>query len=491
MEEKMKKISSWKLQSIIILLLIMMCVAPMAVNPSMIGIRASHKDQYEHLAESFVEGHIDLQYGYWDPKLFQLENPYDYDERIGEGVFCQWDHAFYDNHYYMYFGVVPVLVLFLPFRMIFGVRFLTFLGTAVFTSLFIIGVFELFRLMKRHIFTEMPEKTRLLMAAAVSLAATWYAMDCPTIYCVAITSALCMEIWSMYFYVKAVWGSKQEAAAMKAAFFGALFGALAFGCRPTIALANLLAIPMFIVFLRKNRMSLRFWRRMLFVVSSYLVIGIGLMYYNYIRFGSPFEFGQAYQLTITDQTAYGNMADNISWAVIFSSLKENYFDWKGLCWNFPYFQFSGAFINFPMFILSVAGLFVPAVRKQLHRRNLLGLTIGMACMPVVITVLDAIWVPWLTERYRMDFYWIMGIGVFVVCGAWLAGMTEAGRKKFCRCINALCVYTMLICVLLYAIPYEDNITAKSPLWLIIAIMAAMSLWLLNIYRLTGKADEKC
>ena len=30
------------------------------------------------------------------------------------------------------------------------------------------------------------------------------------------------------------------------------------------------------------------------------------MLYNYVRFDSPFEFGQSYQLTITDQSNYGN-----------------------------------------------------------------------------------------------------------------------------------------------------------------------------------------
>lgn len=477
------------LQTVIIILLIMMCVAPMAVNPSMIGIRASHKDQYERLAESFVEGHIDLQYGYWDPKLFQLENPYDYDERMGEGVYCQWDHAFYDSHYYMYFGVVPVLVLFLPFRMLFGVRFLTFMGTAVFTALFIIGMFKLFELIKQNIFPDIPEKTRLLMATAFSLAGIWYALDCPTIYCVAITSGLCMVIWSTYFFVKAVWASSGEANAMRAAFLGSLFGALSFGCRPTIALANLLAVPMFVVFLKKSTMSLRFLRRLVFVVSPYVVFGIGLMMYNYVRFGTPFEFGQAYQLTIADQTAYGNMLDNINWSIIVSSLKENYFDWKGLCWNFPYVQFSGAFINFPVFALPVIAIFIPGIRKKLKERQLLGLTFLLLVMPVVITVLDAIWVPWLTERYRMDFYWMMGVTVVLVVGAWLAFVNEDKRQVLCSCINGLCIYTMLTCVVLYAIPYEDNITAKSPLWLIITIMVSMVLWLLNIYRLTGKAKE--
>ena len=36
------------------------------------------------------------------------------------GVSVHWDHAYYNGHYYMYFGVVPVLLLFLPFRLLTG-----------------------------------------------------------------------------------------------------------------------------------------------------------------------------------------------------------------------------------------------------------------------------------------------------------------------------------------------------------------------------------
>jgi hypothetical protein len=233
----------------------------MAVNPYMNGDYESHANQYEYLAESFVEGHIDLQYDYWDAKLFQLDNVYDYNERVEKEVLYQWDHAFYDSHYYMYFGVVPALTLFLPFRMLTGIRLRTFRATAFFTSLFIIGMFQLFRLIRKLVFPELPEQIRLLLSTAFSLAGMWYAMDVPTIYCLAITSALCMEVWSMYFYIKAVWASEGQAESIRMAFLGALFGALAFGCRPTIALANLLAIPMFVVYLKKQKLSLRFWVR--------------------------------------------------------------------------------------------------------------------------------------------------------------------------------------------------------------------------------------
>ena len=53
-------------------------------------------------------------------------------------------------------------------------------------------------------------------------------------------------------------------------------------------------------------MTFRLLKKLLYAASPYLVIGILLMLYNYLRFDSPFEFGQSYQLTITDQSKYGN-----------------------------------------------------------------------------------------------------------------------------------------------------------------------------------------
>jgi hypothetical protein len=50
--------------------------------------------------------------------------------------------------------------------------------------------------------------------------------------------------------VKAVWGTKDENRAILLAFVGALLGALAFGCRPSIALGNLMVIPCLAVFLQ-------------------------------------------------------------------------------------------------------------------------------------------------------------------------------------------------------------------------------------------------
>ena len=48
-------------------------------------------------------------------KLLSLENPYDTVERssIKRGEDYIWDTALYNNHYYVYFGILPALILFL------------------------------------------------------------------------------------------------------------------------------------------------------------------------------------------------------------------------------------------------------------------------------------------------------------------------------------------------------------------------------------------
>ena len=50
--------------------------------------------------------------------LLKLDNPYEYvkrDAEVGSGNFL-WDHCFYNGKYYSYYGIGPVLALFLPYH---------------------------------------------------------------------------------------------------------------------------------------------------------------------------------------------------------------------------------------------------------------------------------------------------------------------------------------------------------------------------------------
>lgn len=150
----------------------------------------------------------------------------------------------------MYFGVVPVFLLFLPYRFITGMSLTTYHATQIFAALFICGVFSLFYMLGKAFFKRLSLGLYLSLSAAFSFISVWYAVSAPALYCTAITAAICLEIWSFFFFIRAVFVCEKESTSIRYAFFGSLTGALAFGCRPPIALANLFVLPLIAVFLR-------------------------------------------------------------------------------------------------------------------------------------------------------------------------------------------------------------------------------------------------
>lgn len=240
--ETAESIAKRWLAAAVLVSVIILCVLPMGLSPSYNGEIPDYTDQYEHMAESILNGQLYLEYDDTDPKLLAMEKPYDFEARKEQGVSYHWNHAFYNGHYYMYFGEVPVLLIFLPYRIITGVNLTTYHATQIFTALFICGVFGLFSMLGKRFFRKMPLGMYLILSAVVSVMSVWYSVDAPALYCTAISAALCMEVWSIFSFIHAVFVSMEEKQSVHDAFLGSLFGALSFGCRPTIALANLLVL---------------------------------------------------------------------------------------------------------------------------------------------------------------------------------------------------------------------------------------------------------
>ena len=82
-------------------------------------------------------------------------------------------------------------------------------------------------------------------------------------YSTAISAAICFEVWSLYFFIKAVYDTPSDNKAIALATLGGLFGALTFGCRPPIALANIIAVPLAIVFIRSRKINGRLNKKLL------------------------------------------------------------------------------------------------------------------------------------------------------------------------------------------------------------------------------------
>ncbi|MBR5739584.1 MAG: hypothetical protein IKY02_06295 [Lachnospiraceae bacterium] len=423
---------------------VLIAILPMRLAPLWNGEQPGHRNQYEKLAEAFLEGHLDIDYGDMDPKLLALENPYDPAERQKAGVFYHWDHSFFNGKYYMYFGVVPVVLVFLPFRAVFGTSLTTYHGTQFCAAVFIIGVFALFFLLRKRFFKDLSYGATVLLSAAVSFMSVWYASAAPAMYCTAIASGLAMEIWSIYFFVKAVYGTESENRAVFFAFFGALFGALAFGCRPPVALANVLVIPMLIDFIRARKFSLKLLGKLVLAALPYFVIGGALMWYNYARFGSVTEFGQSYQLTMVDASqGFQLTAQGLVGGLTYYLWKT---DGGDLLLNY------GAVFTFPILLLSILPFFRKQARGML--KKVLPLYAVLLALPVLIAAVDTAGSPALLPRYRMDVYWILGLAAFAGIGVF--GQTIGNKKFYSGIVGILAVAAIVMSIILFYVPYDAN-----------------------------------
>ena len=180
------------------------CMLPMGLSPVYNGEIQDHLNQYELITEAFLSGHLDFQYDWIDDRLLAMENPYDAQERERLGVYFHWDHAFYDGHYYMYFGVVPVFLAFMPYRLITGQMLTGYHVTQMFTAIFIAGVFSLMWMLGRRFFKKMPFALYLLLCSSISYLSVWNAVATPALYGMCIVCALGLAVWSVYLFAKAV-----------------------------------------------------------------------------------------------------------------------------------------------------------------------------------------------------------------------------------------------------------------------------------------------
>ena len=459
--DRNKKIMTFTVMALLVLL----CTIPMGIVPGWNGTEDNGRDEYELTAEAFLNGHLYIDNNDVDPLLLTMENPYDPQARLDLGVDYRWDTAYYNGHYYMYFGVVPVSLLFLPFRIITGTALTTYHATQIFVAFFICGVFANFYLLSKRFFKQISYAIYLLLAVAVSAMSVWYSVDCPAMYCTAITGALCMEIWSLFFFMRAVWVEQDEKKQILLAFFGSLFGALAFGCRPPVALANLFVIPLLVEYLRGKKFNFKLLKQLVFAALPYVIVAVLLMWYNYARFENPFEFGQAYQLTTADQSNYGGISSYFTQSNMFRILNGvcyNFFYFNNYCEGLPYVIFNGILLNFPILCFAVIGLSPEGVQKKLKEQRMRAFVAMLFLIPLVIAVMDTLWSPFMTERYRMDQYWIMGVLCFIVIGFYHDNLSEEAGRKFSCFITIWAFVTFGKAVLLYLVQNDGNLTYCYP-----------------------------
>ena len=447
---------------LVLIATILLCTMPMKLAPYWNGEITAHRNQYELCADAFLEGHLNIEYDDYDKRLEEMENPYDPDLRRELGIKYHWDHAFYKGKYYMYFGVAPVIFLFIPYKVITGHTLPTCEATMIITGLFIVGLFMLFYNICKYLYPKTKYGIYLALAAAFSCLSVWICTGRPALYCTAIISGLCTSIWSFYFYLKAVYGNKLLNKAIIYATIGGFFGAITFACRPPLGFINLLAIPLVITFFKKYGLNKKVILKVLIVLIPYLIVGTLLMLYNYARFENVFEFGQSYQITLADQHNYLGIFARFDIVKILSGILYNFLEIKlpTKMFTFPYLNISGAFINYPILLLPYLLFIKKDFRDNLKNKDIKWLYICLMTLPFIITIIDILGSPFLTERYRLDIYFILGVLTFICIINYYEIFKFSVKYDLYKYITyGVSILVIITSILLFFVPCDYNYTA--------------------------------
>lgn len=357
------------------------------VNPAFLGLTTEngktyfshlafeHHNQYDELAQAILDGKTYIDNDDVPQSLLEMENPYDntarYYKQIESGDTYRWDVALYDGHYYVYFGIVPLLLMYLPFRAILKAPFPSAIGIIIFAVIFAFGVFKLLALLCRKYFKNVSIGAYLLTALAfVNCCGAMFLVKRPDFYSVPIITAMAFVTWGIYLWLKG-----RDLEKKKNLYFlgGSLCCALAVGCRPQSVLMCAVALPIFLgYFFKEKKIKEKSGISNLITLAvPFIVVAAGIMYYNYIRFDSPFDFGSSYNLTTNDVTRRGFEMDRTGLGIFTYLFQPPSFDA-----TFPY------------------------IRAVNVETNYVGKTIKEACFGGLITVTPVLWSLFLLPKVK-------------------------------------------------------------------------------------------
>lgn len=436
------------------------------VNTYEVG--GENAQQYAELARSMAEGRLYLEE---EPPawLQEMSDPYDKSARdelqkeTGEAYL--FDVAYYEGHYYVYFGVVPVLLFYLPFYLLTGANFPTAIGVLVMAVAFILGCSALLDRFARYHFKRVSLGVYLLLQIPlVACSGILYLVKFPTFYSLPIMCGLAFSVWGLYCWMRGRMSSHASAWYLT----GSLCMALVAGCRPQLLVFSFLAFPLFWrkFITERHLFTPRGAREFACLIAPYFVVAAGIMWYNYARFGSPTDFGANYNLTVNDMTkrgmnigrlapaffAYFLQPPNVTGA--FPFIQPAVFETTYMGQTIKEVTFGGILACMPMlWILAFSGRILSLRSAQRSTRTIFGVIVVLIVSGVAVALLDAE-LAGILQRYFADFsFMFLAAAVlllFIVNENLERGSTD--YDVFIRVLLAFVAISVTYSVLLCAVP---------------------------------------
>ena len=401
--------------------------------------------------------------------LLKLDNPYEYvkrDAEVGSGNFL-WDHCFYNGKYYSYYGIGPVLALFLPYHLITGYYFPSGWATLMFSLIGILFLTKIYLAVIEKKFRDLPTNTVTAGLITLQLSSgIMFSAARPLFYELAIASGfMCVAIGAYLLMTSNIlWDGKISYVRLG---FASFFLGYAVLCRPTLAVYCIAALFFFagglkkaLDGLEKRQKTRTFFKYAAVALVPLGIIALGQMTYNYLRFDNPLDFGIQYSLTINDFTRAEfhwkyvliNMYAYLFNMPHFTPRKFTYLASSAERFGingYTFFDDAGKnlvsvgiiYRALPMFAYLFSGKALQRVEKK--KRVLPILLIGVTCILMPLVIIFSSWESGYAVRYNADFSWQMVIGALVVAFTLYKSIKSESTKKL---VDLIFTFSTVVCV---------------------------------------------
>lgn len=401
--------------------------------------------------------------------LLKLDNPYEYvkrDAEVGSGNFL-WDHCFYNGKYYSYYGIGPVLALFLPYHLITGYYFPSGWATLMFSLIGILFLTKIYLAVIEKKFRDLPTNTVTAGLITLQLSSgIMFSAARPLFYELAIASGfMCVAIGAYLLMTSNIlWDGKISYVRLG---FASFFLGYAVLCRPTLAVYCIAALFFFagglkkaLDGLEKRQKTRTFFKYAAVALVPLGIIALGQMTYNYLRFDNPLDFGIQYSLTINDFThaefhwkyVLINMYAYLFNMPHFTPRKFTYLASSAERFGingYTFFDDAGKnlvsvgiiYRALPMFAYLFSGKALQRVEKK--KRILPALLIGVTCILMPLAIIFSSWESGYAVRYNADFSWQMVIGALVVAFTLYKSIKSESTKKL---VDLIFTFSTVVCV---------------------------------------------
>lgn len=460
------------------------------------NIQPGGQTQFQQLAEAIVDrGEVFLATKPQDG-FVAMDDPYDAYYRNSQGFEYSAtgedmsDTGFYEGRYFVYFGVGPILLFYVPYYAITGAHIAT---RTVFFILIILNVlavpFLLYQICRRY-FKDLPYVLYSIFTVFFTLGAgQLFQAKTPDFYGIPIMMALVCTLFGLGLWIVAL-NKCDESSRLPWGYLagGSLLMALTAVSRPQFLIASFLAIILFWNSVFKNRtlLSKNSIVQTIAFALPYVIVAAGAMYYNYIRFANPFDFGANYNLCYNDMNFRGFHIDRFLYAVagyMFYPCKINNV--------FPYFQYSDVISKYTgmntddkLFggviynnIYLIFAFLAIKYRKVMADKAAFAVAVILPIFSMIVGFVDGN-MAGVYCRYYLDFSWGYMIAAFLVFGYLYTDsgntITLAIKQHWLRTlIYASFIYTVIRWFLM---PFADSSIVNGNQFLYHTIKNLVEFW---------------